>query len=104
MARSIRDMKGRGNNATPVSGKDEANRGNAEGVSLQSEEDVSKLVSKYSTKSEDELMHELLDVTARQKKDGSLKPEQIEAAAKSIIPMLNAEQVKKLNSILERIK
>ena len=48
-------------------------------------------------------MDELLRVTEQQKQDGTLDSAEIQAAANSILPMLNAEQAKKLNVIISKI-
>lgn len=48
-------------------------------------------------------MDELLRVTEQQKRDGTLDSAGIQTAANSILPMLNAEQAKKLNAILSKI-
>ena len=61
------------------------------------------LVDKYKNRSESSLMDELLRVTEQQKQDGTLDSAGIQAAANSILPMLNAEQAKKLNAILSKI-
>ena len=75
----------------------------AANIDPRTEADIGRLVDKYKNRSESSLMDELLRVTERQKRDGTLDSAEIQAAANSILPMLNAEQAKKLNAILSKI-
>lgn len=63
-----------------------------------------ELIAQYGGKSEDELMNALMNVISQQKQEGVFDAAQAEAMAQSILPMLNAEQAKKLGSILEMLK
>lgn len=75
----------------------------AANIDPRTEADIGRLVDKYKNRSESSLMDELLRVTEQQKQDGTLDSAGIQAAANSILPMLNAEQAKKLNAILSKI-
>ena len=75
----------------------------AANIDPRTEADIGRLVDKYKNRSESSLMDELLRVTEQQKQDGTLDSAEIQAAANSILPMLNAEQAKKLNAILSKI-
>lgn len=75
----------------------------AANIDPHTEADIGRLVDKYKNRSESSLMDELLRVTEQQKRDGTLDSAEIQAAANSILPMLNAEQAKKLNAILGKI-
>lgn len=75
----------------------------AANIDPRTEADIGRLVDKYKNRSESSLMDELLRVTEQQKRDGTLDSAGIQAAANSILPMLNAEQAKKLNAILSKI-
>ena len=75
----------------------------AANIDPRTEADIGRLGDKYKNCSESSLMDELLRVTEQQKRDGTLDSAEIQAAANSILPMLNAEQAKKLNAILSKI-
>lgn len=75
----------------------------AANIDPRTEADIGRLVDKYKNRSVSSLMDELLRVTEQQKRDGTLDSAEIQAAANSILPMLNAEQAKKLNAILSKI-
>lgn len=70
----------------------------------ETQANASELIARYGGKSEEELMDALMNVISRQKQEGVFDAAQAEATAKSIMPMLNAEQTKKLNDILEMLK
>jgi hypothetical protein len=65
---------------------------------------VQDAVSHYSKKSEGELFDELKKMTGEQKKAGKLSNADIENTAARIAPMLTAEQQKKMQSILKKLK
>ena len=106
MARSIKDMKKNSQS------KQSANQGigmppdgfDNSKVTPELERDVNDLINRYSGKSDSELMNELKRVTSQQRQSGMLDTAQIDAAANSILPMLNAEQAQKLQSILAQIR
>ncbi|MCH5278708.1 MAG: hypothetical protein J1E60_02865 [Christensenellaceae bacterium] len=95
MPKSIKDMR------KPTQGKTSTDMPK---VTPEQERDVANLINRYSGKSDNELMSELLQVTSQQKRNGTLDTAQIDAAANSILPMLNEEQVRKLQSILNQIR
>lgn len=61
---------------------------------------VNDIVNEYDGKGEDELMDELLRITAQQKKEGSFDTSAMLATANSIKPMLTPQQAKKLDMIM----
>lgn len=65
---------------------------------------ASELMAKFGGKSEKDLTDTLADVISRQKRAGVFDAAQAELTAQNIMPMLNAEQAKKLNAILEMFK
>ena len=66
-------------------------------------EDIKSIITDYSGKSEAELMHELLRLTAKQKAEGSFDEEAIKAGIESITPLLDQEQRRKLFEITSRL-
>ena len=65
--------------------------------------DVKEIVERYSGMSETELMNVLLKETGRQKKEGKFDRTQVESGVNAILPMLNADQRRKLAEIMGRI-
>lgn len=72
-------------------------------VSESVKRDVSSLMNEYSGRSEDELMRELIAATGRQKAEGRFDSAGLEKSVRTILPMLNAEQKRKLYEILGKI-
>lgn len=68
------------------------------------QEDLSKLIDKYSTYSGSDLMSEFLKLTMEKKSRGELDRKSIETLKNTLSPMLNAEQKNSLNKILEMIE
>ena len=66
--------------------------------------DGAELLAGYAGKSESELYAELADLTARQKADGSFDPASIQRGVEAISPMLNSEQRRKLNDIINSLR
>lgn len=62
-----------------------------------------EIAEKYAGKSEDELMRELMSVTAKQKQEGSFDAEGMRKTAERLMPMLNKEQARKLRSIISAL-
>lgn len=65
--------------------------------------DMNTLLGKYGNKSESELMNELKTVTSQQKRDGTYDGAAMREAMQRIMPMLNDEQKKKLQSITNQL-
>ena len=100
MARSIRDLKKTAQETpqvpeTPRFTGPESDRDISSGIRAAAE--------KYSGKSEDELMAELLRVTAEQKREGSFDADAMRQTAGSILPYLDARQAEKLRRIIDMI-
>ncbi|HBO49045.1 MAG TPA: hypothetical protein DD614_04370 [Clostridiales bacterium] len=69
-----------------------------------SEQDLEKLIDKYSELDNDTLMKEFLNITLEKKKQGKLSDSELSVLKNSILPYLNESQKQSLNSILEIVK
>ena len=69
-----------------------------------SEQDLEKLIDKYSGLDNDTLMKEFLKITLEKKKQGKLSDSELSVLKNSILPYLNESQKQSLNSILEIVK
>ena len=69
-----------------------------------SEQDLEKLIDKYSELDNDTLMKEFLKITLEKKKQGKLSYSELSVLKNSILPYLNESQKQSLNSILEIVK
>ena len=69
-----------------------------------SEQDLEKLIDKYSELDNDTLMKEFLKITLEKKKQGKLSDSELSVLKNSILPYLNESQKQSLNSILEIVK
>lgn len=65
---------------------------------------VDDIVNDYSGKSSEQLMSDIIAEAGRQKAAGNLSDADLEKFYSTIAPMLNREQLKKLQSILKIIK
>lgn len=79
-------------------------RSQASSDSPELRKDVDELMQRYSGRSEDELMSELIKVTDQQKRSGQFSEAELSAAESSIMPYLNEEQQAKLKQILDAIR
>jgi hypothetical protein len=75
------------------------NRAEEDNASAGSDE----LLKKYSGMSENELMRELLNATGKQKDEGKFDPDSVKKGVNAIMPMLNAEQKRKLSEIIGKL-
>ena len=69
-----------------------------------SEQDLQKLIDKYSELDNVTLMKEFLKITLEKKKQGKLSDSELSVLKNSILPYLNESQKQSLNSILEIVK
>ena len=69
-----------------------------------SEQDLEKLIDKYSELDNDTLMKEFLKITLEKKKQGKPSDSELSVLKNSILPYLNESQKQSLNSILEIVK
>lgn len=67
------------------------------------EEDISKIIDKYSTYSQDDLMKEFLQETERKKENGELDAEQLNGVKNILMPYLSEPQVERLNQLLDMV-
>lgn len=80
---------------------DESKLNNEQKMQLDKLKGVAK---QYEGKSEKEILKDLSSAVEKGKKDGSLTDEKINSIASTIAPMLNKEQLSKLNKLMETIK
>lgn len=69
-----------------------------------SEQDLEKLIDKYSELDSDSLKKEFLKMTLERKRQGKLDDNELSVIKNSILPYLNESQKQSLNSILEIVK
>ena len=67
-------------------------------------EDVSELIDKYSTYSEDDLMKEFLEESKKQKDSGELSNEKISKIKSVLSPYLDEQQKQKLEDLIKMVK
>lgn len=65
---------------------------------------VENITKQYENMSEGELMGEISRMAAAQKKNGSLSNAEIDHFTNNIMPMLDAEQKRKLSGIINMLK
>lgn len=63
-----------------------------------------KSVKDSMNKSEGELMQDLMKSVAQGKKDGTFNDKKVKEFVDKVSPMLNAEQKKRMNQLLQKIK
>lgn len=98
--KSIDELRGK-NKALDDAKKKAENLKQNDPEKLKSVEDA---YNHYSKLSQPELMQELLKQTNQQKADGTLDNSQIDNVYNSIAPMLNNEQKKNLDNLINIIK
>ena len=100
MAKNLKSYRDRSNPQTAASSAENLKSSNMNGSDMT---DIESMVNEYGGKSENELMNELMQMTAKKKRDGSFDPDAMRKTASSIMPMLTPEQQITLNGILSRI-
>lgn len=68
------------------------------------EEDLNKIIDKYSTYSQDDLMKEFLQETERKKENGELDEDQLMRVKNILTPYLTHEQIERLNQLINMVK
>ena len=68
-----------------------------------SEDDLKKMVDKYSGLSNDELMKEFVRLTTEKKRNGELGRGELSNIKNTIMPYLDEKQKSKLNSIIDMV-
>lgn len=66
-------------------------------------DDLEKLISKYGTKSQSELMNEFIKLSSEKIKNGTLNKNSIDNIKKTIFPYLTEEQKKSFYSIISQV-
>lgn len=66
--------------------------------------DLEKLIDKYSSLSDNDLMKEFVKMTIERKKQGNLSNAELENLKNTIVPYLNESQKETMGKILELIK
>ena len=69
-----------------------------------SQEDVRKTAERYADKSEDELLAEIFRLANENKRNGTLSGAQLDEFEQKVLPMLNREQRKRLESVLKMLR
>ena len=67
-------------------------------------EKLKGMAKQYEGKSDNEILKDLTSAVEKGKKDGTLTNEKIDSIASTIAPMLNKEQLNKLNKLMSSIK
>lgn len=67
-------------------------------------EALNALAGKYEGASEEQLMRAIYAEAKRSRKNGTLSDEQIDEFVSTVLPMLSAEQAKKLSAVAQKIK
>ncbi len=70
---------------------------------LSNQADIDQLIEEYQGKSDDELITELINAIAVQKRDGTFNDAELTMMVELISPMLSNEQREKLDHILSLI-
>ncbi len=73
-------------------------------VDNDKKEDLEKLIEKYSSLSDNDLMKEFLKMTIERKKQGKLNEEELTILKSTILPYLDESQKNTLENLLEMIK
>ena len=68
-----------------------------------SEDNLKKMVDKYSGLSNDELMREFVKLTTEKKRNGELGKSELSNIKNTIMPYLDENQKAKLNSIIDMV-
>ncbi len=66
-------------------------------------DDVRKKAEQYATKSDDELLKDIMKTAAQGKANGSLDEQQLKTFVQSVSPMLSEEQRARLQSVIDII-
>jgi hypothetical protein len=74
------------------------------GSAAYSKEDLQSKIDKYSNYSEDKLLNEFVKLTMEKKKRGELLDVELENLKNTISPMLNIEQKKSLERLIQLVK
>lgn len=70
---------------------------------LNAQAGADEMIRKYSGMNEDGLMRELKDLTEKRRREGGFDLAGIERSLEAIRPMLNDDQLKKLNAIISSL-
>lgn len=68
------------------------------------EDDIRKTAERYAGKSDEELLGDIMKTVRQGKADGSISDEQLQKFAESVTPILNQEQLDRLNAVLKMIR
>ncbi|MBR5947273.1 MAG: hypothetical protein IKZ82_01330 [Clostridia bacterium] len=104
MAKNLKAFKKSGNGESR-NGQDQSIESQACGAQIDPAKraNIESMMNEYSSKSEAELMDELMRMTSRQKKEGSFDASAMHKTAESIMPMLTPEQQQKLMGIMNML-
>ena len=68
------------------------------------QENLRKTAEAYRNKSDDELLNDIIKTVTQGKQDGSFSEEGLQQFIKNVSPMLNQEQIERLNHVIEIIR
>lgn len=72
--------------------------------SSTNQEDIRKTAEQYAGKSEEELLAEIFRLANENKRNGTLSASQLDEFERNVMPMLNREQRKRLESVLGMLR
>lgn len=95
----LKDDEGRVDNTTTIN-----NVNNSKCCTEEETRRIEETIEKYSSYSSEELLQEYLGKTAQSKASGKYSEEKMNKIKEAILPMLNDEQKKYLDQLLDMVK
>ena len=85
-------------------GEKSSNNKNVNTNSQLNEQNLEKLIDKYSSYSSNDLLSEFIKLTIEKKKKGELNNQELQKIKSTIVPFLSQEQKSKLDEIIELVE
>jgi len=85
-------------------GEKSSNNKNVNTNSQLNEQNLEKLIDKYSSYSSNDLLNEFIKLTIEKKKKGELNNQELQKIKSTIVPFLSQEQKSKLDEIIELVE
>ena len=85
-------------------GEKSSNNKNVNINSQLNEQNLEKLIDKYSSQSSNDLLSEFIKLTIEKKKKGELNNQELQKIKSTIVPFLSQEQKSKLDEIIELVE
>lgn len=92
------------NNKNNATSKKDSNKASQADNSDDMKKFVEDAVNSRKHKSQDELLSEIIETATKQRKDGTLNDADLDSFFNSVSPMLNGEQLSKLQNIMKMLK